>query len=114
MGMSQSDQRLNARADISLLKVTGRGYGCGSGRGYGAGAWIWVQNFAGNSTGAWRRMDGRMVLKLWEMEDMVPGFTQISKEKFCGGGEMNGSTRTWQREVELAGKWFVSPAHGGT
>jgi hypothetical protein len=30
-----------------------------------------VQNFAGNSTGAWRRVDGRMVLKLWYMEDMV-------------------------------------------
>ena len=31
----------------------------------------------------------------------------------CGGGEMDGAARTRWREVELAGKSFVSPARGG-
>ena len=56
----------------------GRGSRLGAGRvadtgyAYGADAWIWVQNFAGNITGAWRRVTSHMVTKFFQMEDMVP------------------------------------------
>ncbi len=77
--------RVAGRADRGSGRVydAGRGAGgprvrarvrCGSRgeRTASQGAWIWVQNFVGNITGAWRRVTDQMVIKFFQMEEMVP------------------------------------------
>ena len=52
-----------------------------------------------------------MAARCWSDGAQTLGYGRYGVDDFaCDGGEMNGAARTWLREVELAGKSFVSLA----